>query len=193
MQFVKLKSQALATFELPNEVQLSGTPLSGRFKIQCIDENGQTSTTGELKPQDNWYWNVVLIMQSCFGLQDKLIPLRASDLPTYYQDGIKIKFRFSGLNADPGQFKIIDSDVSPLKGDDIVITDETIVPYGTNLFYDPVPFEFLRTYEEKPQVIVSVGEQPAVCHNMTCDFTYTKPVGEITSSTYDQATRKLII
>jgi len=28
---------------------------------------------------------------------------------------------------------------------------------------------------------------------MTCDYTYVKPVGEITGATYDDVTRKLII
>ena len=73
------------------------------------------------------------------------------------------------------------------------IRSETIYPYGTNLFYNPVPFEFLKTYEEKPQLIVKVGDQPAVCHNMTCDFTYTEPTGEITAVTYDKTSKKLVI
>ena len=51
----------------------------------------------------------------------------------------------------------------------------------------------LRTYEEKPQMLVTVDDLPVVCHNMTCDYTYVKPVGEITGATYDDATKKLII
>jgi hypothetical protein len=51
----------------------------------------------------------------------------------------------------------------------------------------------LKTYEEKPQLIVKVGGEPAVCHNMTCDFTYTEPHGEITGVTYDKASKKLTI
>jgi len=45
-------------------------------------------------------------------------------------------------------------------------------------------------------LIVKVGEkdpQPAVCHNMTCDFTYTEPSGEITGVTYDKTSKKLVI
>ena len=41
----------------------------------------------------------------------------------------------------------------------------------------------LKTYETKPQVIVNVEGLPAVCHNVTCDFTYLADVGEITSFT----------
>ena len=70
---------------------------------------------------------------------------------------------------------------------------ETTIPYGENLFYQPIPFEFLRTFEEKPQLIVTVGDDPVVCHNLTCDFTYIEPVGEITSFTFTEATKKLVI
>lgn len=96
--------------------------------------------------------------------------------------------RFQGLNEDPGQFEIVSSESSPLTaGEDGNITyfSNTTVPYGTNLFYEPIPFEMLRTYETEPQLIVSVGNLPAVCHNLTCDFTYTLPEGEVTSFTFD--------
>lgn len=158
-----------------------------------MDSKGQTSKSKDINVSTDWYWVVIQISQSCFGLMDKLVPLVASDRKRWYQDGIKIKFRYAGLNSDPGQIKIISSESSPIKGNNVKIEEKTLVPYGTNLFYNPVPFEFLRTYEKKPQLIVNVGDQPAVCHNMTCDFTYLTPVGEITSATYDQASKKLVI
>ena len=61
-----------------------------------------------------------------------------------------LRFRFSGLNENPGQFSIVSSDSSPLTAKNIVFKAETIYPYGTNLWYNPIPFEFLKTYEEKP-------------------------------------------
>jgi hypothetical protein len=71
-------------------------------------------------------------------------------------------------------------------------SDDTSVT-GTNLFYTPIPFEFLKTYEEKPQVIVTVDNEPTPCHNMTCDFTYVPPVGKVLSATYDSITKRLIV
>jgi hypothetical protein len=65
---------------------------------------------------------------------------------------------------------------------------------GTNLFYEPIPFEFIRTFEEKPQLIVTVNDVPAVCHNLTCDFTYIEtPASMIDSFTYDLSTRVLVL
>lgn len=60
-------------------------------------------------------------------------------------------------------------------------------PAGTNIFYDAIPFEMLKTYETEPQLIVTVDGQPVVCHNLTCDVTYIDPVGEITGSTYTES------
>jgi hypothetical protein len=51
----------------------------------------------------------------------------------------------------------------------------------------------LRTYEEQPQMIVNVGDQPAVCHNMTCGYTYSGAKGEVTAIQYDKTSKKLII
>jgi hypothetical protein len=97
------------------------------------------------------------------------------------------------VNADPAQFEIVDSESSPLKGTNLTWTSETLVPYSSNVFYEGIPFEFLRTFETEPQVIVNVNDEPAVCHNLTCGFKYIEPVGEITSFTFDEATKKIVI
>jgi hypothetical protein len=44
------------------------------------------------------------------------------------------------------------------------------------VFY-PIPFEMLETFEEKPQLLVEIGDLPAVCHNRNCEFMYTENVG----------------
>jgi hypothetical protein len=51
----------------------------------------------------------------------------------------------------------------------------------------------IKTYEAKPQVIVNVNGLPAVCHNLTCDFTYITTPSEITEFTYTAVTKKLVI
>ena len=42
------------------------------------------------------------------------------------------------------------SEADPLTGNNLKFESKTVYPYGTNLFYNPIPFDFLRTYEEKP-------------------------------------------
>jgi hypothetical protein len=66
------------------------------------------------------------------------------------RNGIAFFIRFLGLNKDPGQFEIVSSENEPLTGTNITFYSNTTVPYSDNLFYEPIPFEFLRTYEETP-------------------------------------------
>jgi hypothetical protein len=97
---------------------------------------------------------------------------------------------FSSYNEDPGQFEIVSYEDDPLVGT-ITYYGETVVPYGKNLMFWPVPFEMLETYEEKPQVLVEIDDMPAVCHSMDCSFMHIPAVGEVTSFTYTDATKVL--
>lgn len=67
------------------------------------------------------------------------------------------------------------------------------MPKSTNLFYEPIPFEMLNTFETKPQLIVNVDGKPAVCHNMTCSFEYIPAIGSVSAFTFDLATKKLTV
>jgi hypothetical protein len=53
----------------------------------------------------------------------------------------------------------------------------------------------LYTYETLPQVSVTLGPEslPAVCHNLTCSFSYTDQESELTSFTYTASTRLLTV
>jgi hypothetical protein len=97
---------------------------------------------------------------------------------------------FSSYDEDPGQFEIVSYAENPLVGK-ITYNHETVIPYGKNLMFWPVPFEMLETYEEKPQFLVEVDNMPAVCHSMKCDFTHVAAVGEVSSFTYDEGLKKL--
>ena len=73
------------------------------------------------------------------------------DDPYYYpQNGVCFKLRFKGYNAKPGLFKIKSADSNPITGTNVTFDSKVVLPYGTNLFYSPIPFEMLKTYEEKP-------------------------------------------
>ena len=106
--------------------------------------------------------------------------------------GVAFFVHFVGYNDDPGQFEIVSDDKQPLKNVK-TFHQETVEKRSTNLFYDPIPFEMLKTYETKPQVMMTVNGQPAVCHNLNCDFTYKAAVGEIATATYDKDTKLMKI
>lgn len=71
--------------------------------------------------------------------------------------------------------RIMSGTDTPLSGVNHSFYSNKTVEASTNLFYEAVPFEMLRTYETKPQVLVTVGDYPAVCHNLTCHFNYSVP------------------
>lgn len=55
-----------------------------------------------------------------------------------------------------------------------------MVPYGQSIFYEPIPFEFLYTNEEDPQVIVSVDGIEAACDSLACNYNYVASTSSIT-------------
>jgi len=106
---------------------------------------------------------------------------------SYQANGIQFLITFRGYDADPGQFEIVldDDNTSPVR-DNLTSAALTISPYRhSTIFYEPIPFELLRTYETKPQLDITVDGLPAVCRNLDCDFAYVDPVGEITSFTFN--------
>ena len=190
IKFMPQESKAEVTVEYAETVGKSSPPLSGKYKVKCVDKDGKVSMTGDIPFDSNSLYVSERIMKECTGLLEKLEPLDPVDVPA---DGVKVRFRFKGLSEDPGQFEMVSSTVAPLQGNNLKFESKTIYPYGTNLFYNPVPFEFLKTFEEKPQMIVNVGDQPAVCHNMTCDFTYIETKGLVTDWKFDEASKKMVI
>ena len=66
------------------------------------------------------------------------------------QVGFGFQIRFLALGNDPGQFEIVPDEENPLTGTNITYNSTTIVPYSSNLFYEPIPFEMLKTYETEP-------------------------------------------
>ncbi len=100
---------------------------------------------------------------------------------SYYEDGRDLLFRFVYLNMDIHQFEIVDGGSSQLTGSEVVINSTTWIPYSSqNIFYEPVPFEFMYTNEVNPQVIVSVDGLEAVCDSLDCGFRYIEPTSNIT-------------
>jgi hypothetical protein len=98
---------------------------------------------------------------------------------------------FDGINYGPKLFEMEADPEEPMSGLDFKIEQKVYQTYGPNLFYEPIPFEMLKTFETKPQVMMTINKLPAVCHNLTCDFTYIQTAGEVTAFTYTEATRVL--
>lgn len=110
---------------------------------------------------------------------------------SHHSLGRQFYIDFSSYNADPGQFEIVSAEENPLVGTNIQYNGETVIPYGKNLMFYPIPFEMLETYEEKPQMLVEIDDMPAVCHSMDCGFLHVPAVGVITSFELNEGTSTL--
>ena len=178
-------------------MQLSKPPLGGKFKIKCVTSANTVSYTRELQVLAT---TALIVQESinsdCYQMNDKVqVDELRNDCP-YRENCIKFRIRFSGLNDNPGQYMIESGTDTPLTGDDqqpITYDGKTLFEFGSSIFYNAVPFEMLRQYVEKPQVIMQVGTLPAVCHNNNCGFNFIEPTAKITSFTYNPATKALNI
>jgi hypothetical protein len=182
-----------ASITIQPSVVVSGAPIRGKARILCLNAAGFGSYSADFKY--NAHENTVknAIMNGCSGMREKIEVWRARGAHRSSNNGMGFYIRFSGKNNNPGQFKIETSNLTALTGENITFRENTTIPYGDNVFYEPIPFEWLRTYETKPQVVVSVNGEPAVCHNMTCDYNYTVPQGEVTAFTYTANNRQLVL
>jgi len=72
------------------------------------------------------------------------------------KNGIAFYIRYIGKNEPVGLASIISGEVRPLLAnpETLVSYSKVTIPYGQNLFFEPIPFEMLKTYETKPQVLV---------------------------------------
>jgi len=70
----------------------------------------------------------------------------------YNENGLQYLITFRGYDHDPGQFSIeLDESNTFENREKLVILSQTVSPYNhASVFYEPIPFEFLRTYEHKP-------------------------------------------
>lgn len=68
----------------------------------------------------------------------------------------EIKFETTALTGGPNN--LFNTNYTVLKA------------YSTNYYYDPIPFEFMRIAEDKPQLYLTVNKIPVICKN--CDFEF---------------------
>jgi hypothetical protein len=189
---VSTGSSSAVTFDLPEVVQLSAAPLSGRYRFKCVNEKNQTSYSSEISTGWSWHWVGVKLMESCAEMYDKVEVKEGRTYP-YRQNGRSFFIRYIGKKAPMGLISIESGLVTPLTGTNITFYSNVSMPRSTNLFFDPLPFEWLKTYETAPQLLVTVGDYPAVCHNLSCDFKYTVPQGLVTAYTYSQANNRTLV
>jgi hypothetical protein len=88
--------------ELPVDVQLSSTPIEGKFRITCPIEgnynNSDPITTAEIKYNQWWRWVLNALFNDCPGMYDK-VELWDSGEHGYTDNGRGMMIRFVGTNG----------------------------------------------------------------------------------------------
>ena len=86
---------------MPDDVQLSGAPLSGKFQIECVDGDGYSSLSWEMD-YNRHVWNVEKdLMRSCYGLVDKVEVWEDGSF-AYPENGRGFWLRFHGKRENVG-------------------------------------------------------------------------------------------
>jgi hypothetical protein len=126
--------------------------------------------------------------------------VRVTDLmPCKYKENcFGYRVRFNGINEEQGQYSIASGVKKPLAGDidpakPLTYSQTETQKFGTTIMYEVIPFEMLKTFVDKPQVIMMVGDLPAVCDKVTCDYMYTTTTLEVSGFQYDISTNKMMI
>ena len=158
-----------------SSLQVSSPPLSGSFVLSYTLPGGTTGTTGAIP------WNAhpntikYYLEQTFIELKDKLIVWDAYASGNY-EDGRDIFIRFVSYNDDPDQITISSAVTPAITGGDPLVpttyVSETFVPYSTNQFYEPIPYEFLFTNESSPQIEVTIDGERAVCASLNCGYKF---------------------
>ena len=77
------------------------------------------------------------------------IKFTEAGLYTNKENGISYYVDFEGLNYDVKELEIVPDETQPLTGTNLTFNITTERNYSSNLFYQPIPFEMLKTYETK--------------------------------------------
>lgn len=150
--------------------------------MECKYEDGTPSLTTAIPAGASPATIRDRIVVACPFLRDKLEVFDGAINSNYYVDGRDIMIRFASYNKNPAQFEIVNDTDSPLVDRQGFLNSTTVVHATGNLFYEPIPFEFLFYAETKPSIKVSVDGLPAVCAgNLDCTFTYQQASSLITS------------
>ncbi len=64
--------------------------------------------------------------------------------------------------------------------------------FSTNLFVDPVDYRWMKTYTDKPSVIVSVDDIPSAC-NADCTYTFLNAVPVVETASLTGPTLSLVL
>ena len=153
----------------PMDLKLSNPPLTGRFYAECYDlgDNTPKFTYSLARSASNTDLYRALY-KACPTLRDRISVEHGNEYQ-YSEDGIDFIIKFTRIQGQLPQFKLHPDLNDPLKSgedgnpEDLFVRHNELRPYGPNLYYPVIPFDWLYTNEVSPQIKVTVDEMPALC------------------------------
>mmetsp|Transcript_20896 Transcript_20896/g.32310 ORF Transcript_20896/g.32310 Transcript_20896/m.32310 type:complete len:382 (-) Transcript_20896:349-1494(-) len=180
---------------ISDEKYTSLGPYSGNMRVKCTDRYGKVQYSEAFSYKAYQSSVEHRIMKGCDHFVDR-VQVRDTYRHVYNENGREFIISFVGYDGDPGQFELEITEDNELFFGMGGQTKEvsTMIEYAhDNIFYEPIPFEMLRTYVSNPQLEVTVDGYPAVCRNVDCDFIYQANAGEMTAFTFDADTNQVVI
>lgn len=166
-----INSTATVEFSYPDDVQLSNTPLHGKYFIECYREDGAQSITADISYDANSNTLYSALIAGCPWLRDNIDIVDEDDI-YFKEDGIDWRIYFNRMSTGLSQFIFHKSYTDVLDGNDVTIYENELKPYGPNAMIEVLPFEMLYTAETQPQVIVMIDDYPALCATTECGYVY---------------------
>lgn len=105
--------------------------------------------TDDIKYNEYWRWIMNAVFKKCPNTYDKLEIWDSGNF-RYRENGIGLFVRFVGSNGNKTQMRILSGKDTLLGGVNHSFYSNVTIPASTNLFYEAIPFEMLRTYETEP-------------------------------------------
>ena len=91
-----------------------------------------------------------IVGEDCPRFRNRLLVHSFNSPFPHHNLGKEFYVNFQSFNEDPGQWSVVSDPDDPLQPEGVLYEQETIVKYGENLLFFPIPFEMLETFETKP-------------------------------------------
>jgi len=162
----------------------STAPLEGSFIIECPHPDNVLATvsTPELDIK-RWTPGVEYEISKSIPFLASKIYLREMKVKDqdYWENARKFAITFVDLEQDVPQCTIKSGVITPMTGNNVQFSSQTLQEYGQTIMFEPIPMEMLYAAATKPQILVNVDGIPAACANLNCDYLYVDLPSLVTS------------
>ena len=159
-------------------------PVRGNFKLTY--DGHTTHTLG----YNSWYMSMTYYLE-------ELEPLKAG-VTTYYEgdynDGLTWFVSLDSIKGTGQTLTVTENNLTGgTSGSPNVTVDPAFRPASNNLFYRPLPPQFLSTFHKSPQLVLSRKGMDAACPTQNCDYSFVTDANSLSIATFTLTGNELTI